>query len=554
MRDFVEVFLYTNQTSLKRFLINNEILALDAEDEKSYSLSDRGYGGILVFNKEVSIDTIKRECCNDIYEIAVVIKLFLCKNIKVIAYDDAGKKVEGELGNLLDYSAYLVREPISFSNVSSISPVDKKIVFLYGDSTINEPTVLIKEKVYQPLNCLAAESLNKILSTFNSGIASIDNDDNFLYDEDNLNYEIGSLSESDNTDTEVIADKNYKNRILAGLLMLLQGNHPVSHELTANLYSILEEKRFEEFVSMNIYKDFSFDFSQNLEKPDEILIDFYQTLKNVSCNHNYYKTIFSSAIYAALNLNKNDKEEFRELFLSQLENEEIINRMTECLSVQRARNHIGALKEKNDEALPVYFLYTFFDYGFDRMNENIHEFGLDGTVFVPIIMSLWALKNGMKDIYKEYKDSEIVYACERKVATWLNDDKIIPINQFYKINKIKKRPDEYDVGYFRCSYQNIPIEYMYCVKHEDNETLPQLITDLNRRLDKTFSFEYEFLKQAIKREMSHTITIQADVLQKNSSEIHKTYLKLSKEVNQKENKKEKCETYKMEPMTLDMEE
>ena len=537
MRDFVEVFLYTNQTSLKRYLINNEILAINAGDEKSYSLSDSGYGGILVFNKEVSTDTIKLKCCNDSYEVAVVVKLLLCKNIKVIAYDDTGKQVEGKLGDLLDYAAYLIRESISFSNVSSISPVDKKIVFLYGDSTINVPTGLIKEKVYLPLNCLSAESLNTILSTFNNGIDSIDNSDNFLFDEDNLNCETCSLPESDNTDTEVIVEKNYKNKILAGLLMLLQGNHPVSHKLTANLYSILEEKRFEEFVSMNKYKDFPFDISQFLEKPDERLICFYQALKNVSCNYNYHKTIFSSAIYAALNSKEDDKEEFRKLLLSNLDDTEVKTSLDECLSVQRARDQLKLLREKADEALPVYFLYTFFDYGFDRMNENILEFGLDGSVFVPIIMSLWALKNGMKDIYKEYKNSEIVYACERKIATWFNNDKIIPINQFYKINKIKRKTDEYDIGYFRCSYTNIDIEYKYCVEYEDSQ-IRTLADELYSKLEKTLSFRYEDLKRVLKESKLNTKTIKRDVLQKYSDEIHKKYLEISKEMNYGENEKD----------------
>ena len=139
----------------------------------------------------------------------------------------------------------------------------------------------------------------------------------------------------------------------------------------------------------------------------------------------------------------------------------------ECLEDRRARNRIKSLKDSNDSLLPIYFLYTFFDYGFDRLNENIIEFNLDNSFYSNILLSLWGLKNGMEGVYEEFKDIEVIYALEKKILTLLNkENDAIPLEIFYLINNIKLNPNEILVSNYRCSYINSVIENLLLIKEK----------------------------------------------------------------------------------------
>lgn len=434
LNDFIEVFLYINQTSLKRYLAESEIFAVCGDEQKNYSLSDNGYDGVLVFNKEISIENIKLKCCNDNYETAVVIKLLLNKKTDVIAFNENGKLYNGKIEEMQDCIAFLVKDSIPFSNVVSIIPVEKKLVFLQGDTTVNVPTSLIDENCYCPIDCISTDCLELILSKIKSDNSFSGNMDDLIEDMDD--FDIKSIDFSSMNDQAASAkfSNNRKNKLLAGLLMLVQGNRPAQNKLTTNIFSFLEEgSSFFEYISENFYKNMPFDITKYIKTPNEMLMRFYKDLKHVGCNdENFSKSLFSSAISALLNLENDDKEQFKTLFLDGIEAYPLRERASECLLDLRARDRIMLLSKSNDDILPIYALYVFFDYGFDRLNENIIEFGLNNSPFTHILLSLWALKNGMKSIYEEFKKTEIVYACDRKISSWIGmEDNIIPLETFF---------------------------------------------------------------------------------------------------------------------------
>ena len=550
VNDFIEVFLYTNQTSLKKYLTDSEIIAVCDNDQKNYSLSDNGYGGMLVFNNEVSIEDIKSKCCNDSFETAVVIKLLVNKKIIVNAIDENGEQIDDETEKIKKSIAYLVKDSIPFSNVVSIIPVEKKLIFLQGDSTLNVPTNLINEKYYCPFDCISTECLNLILSNVKSENSFNRNMDDFLDDMDDFDISSMDLSSMNEQVISNNESNNYRNKLLAGLLMLVQGNHPIQNKLTANIYSFLEEGlSFDKYISENIYKNMPFDIAQYVDTPNETLIRFYKDLKDVVCNNkNFSKSLFSCAINALLNLENDNREKFKSLFLENIEDQSLRERAGNCLLDMRARNRIMLLNELNDDMLPIYALYVFFDYGFDRLNENIIEFRLNNSPFVPILLSLWALKNDMKSIYEEYKKPEIVYACDKKISNWLGkEENLIPIDTFFLANKIKVEPDEYIIGNYRCSYINTNIEYEFCVG-KSNDKIEKIINKLEKILLNTFDFQYIDLKQSIKKH--HLLNVDISLY---TDSIHKKYLSLvRKETSKKKSsvKKRKVKIGEDDNLTL----
>ena len=523
--NFIEVLLYTNLTSLKRYLTDNEIIAVCGDEQKNYSLSDNGYGGVLVFNKEVSIENIKSKCCNDNFETAVVIKLLLNKKTDVIAFSENGEQSNGKIEETQDSIALLVKGSIPFSNVVSIIPVERKLVFLQGDTTINVPTNLIAENCYSPIDCVSTDCLELILSNIKLDNSFSGNMDDFLEDMDGFDIKSIDLSSMNDQAITTNIPSNRRNKLLAALLMLVQGNRPAQNKLTTNIYSFLEEgSSFSEYISANFYKNMPFDITKYIKIPNEILLRFYKDLKHVACNDtDFSKSLFSSAITALLNLENNDKEHFKTLLLDDIEDDSLRERANECLLDLRARDRIMLLNKSNDDILPIYVLYVFFDYGFDRLNENIIEFGLNNTPFSHILLSLWALKNGMKSIYEEFKKPEIVYACDKKISSWIGmEDNLIPVDAFFLANKIKVKQDERVVGNFRCSYININIEYEFCVGKCVEQT-EKIIDKLEKALSETFAFQYVDFKQAVKKHRMSNIDIRqyADV-------IHKKYLSIVK--------------------------
>ena len=531
--NFIETFLYTNEAALKQYLTNSEITVTCSDTQSNHSLSDNRYGGILVFNNEVSIQDIKSKCCNDNSDTAVVIKLLLNKQIKVIGFDENGEQTEGEIGQLKNSIAYLIKDSIPFSNVASIIPVEKQLVFLQGDSTLYVPTNLIDKNLYTPVNCLSTDHLDLLLSKVKSNDSFVDAADDFLDDMDDFDIDSIDLS-SINDQVSLSKDHNTrKNKLLAGLLMLVQGNHPLQNKLTANLYSLLDETTsFSDYVSKNIYKNMPFDITKYIETPNKITLDFFNELKQITCDNEYVSgTLFFSAISALLDLENDDKEQFKEAFLDHIQNPSLKEYADECLSDSRARNRITMLSKEKDGMLPIYALYSFFDYGFDRLNENINEFGLNNSPYVPILLSLWALKNGMKDIYEEFKNPEIVYACDKKISDWLGEaDNLISFDTFSSINKIQLKQDEFIVGNYRCSYININIEYEFCVGKSVDQ-IEKTIEKLEKILKNTFAFQYVDFKQAIRKR--HMTKVNIDLY---SDLIHKNYLALTRKEKTKKKK------------------
>ena len=528
--NFIEVFLYTNENALKQYLTNSEISIAYNDIQSNPTLSDGGYDGILVFNKYISIRDVKSKCCNDSFDTAVVIKLLLNKQLEVIALDENGEQTQEKISEGKNSIAYLIKDSIPFSNVVSIISVEKQLVFLQGDTTLFVPNSLIDKNFYSPTTCLETDHLESLLSRVKSSSSSSDNANDFLDDMDDFDIESMDLSSVNEHMDSFDNDSKRKSKILAGLLMLIQGNHPIQNILTSDLYSILEETTpFTDYISNNIYKNMPFDIAPYIESPNKNALNFFDELRNVACNNNLNEeSVFSSAIRALLDLGNNDREYFKKLFLTQLNEQALKKHAEECLSDFRARNRIALLRAAKDDLLPVYALYSFFDYGFDRLNEIILEFGLNGSPYVPILLSLWGLKNGMQNIYEEFKNPEIVYACDKKVSDWFGKaENLISLDTFFSINKIKLKPSEFVVGNFRCSYINTNIEYEYCVG-KTVEQIEKNIDRLQKLLKNTFDFQYFDFKQAINKHQTTIVNISSY-----SNIIHQKYLSLIKKAPKK---------------------
>lgn len=286
--NFIETFLYTNEAAFKQYLTNSEITTTFSDTQSNHSLSDNKYGGILVFNNEISIQDIKSKCCNDNSDTAVVIKLLLNKQLKVIGFDENGEQTEGEIGQLKNSIAYLIKDSIPFSNVASIIPVEKQLVFLQGDSTLYVPTNLIDKNFYTPVNCFSTDHLDLLLSKVKSNNSFINAADDFLDDMDDFDINSIDLSSIDDQVSLSNDHTTRKNKLLAGLLMLAQGNHPLHNKLTANLYSLLDETTpFSNYVSKNIYKNMPFEITKYIETPNKITLDFFNELKQITCDNEY---------------------------------------------------------------------------------------------------------------------------------------------------------------------------------------------------------------------------------------------------------------------------
>ena len=453
--NFKEVFLYTNQDNLKRYLITNEINAFNGN-----TLSDNGYSGLLLFTKEVSIEDLISNCCNNSYDTAVVIKLLINADKKVIGIKEDGTQKEGLLSEFTNINAFLFNDSISFSNVKEIIPVEKELMFLQGDSTLKIPFNRISKNQYNPLNPISSNELEQILSSLNDE----DNDLDDFSEEDEENFEDFSFDDSLNKNDEI----NYHSKVLGALLMLIQGNKPIKNILNPTVFSILTDNtNFDKFVMNNVYKNMNLNICKYIEKPNDLLLDYYHDLKEVICNKDYSNSLYSTSIKILLDANFNDKETFKNELLNSIKDIELKKQVKECLEDRRARNRIKSLKESNDSLLPIYFLYTFFDYGFDRLNENIIEFNLDNSFYSNILLSLWGLKNGMEGIYEEFKDIEVIYALEKKISSWLNkENDVIPLETFYLINNIKLNPNEIIINNYRCSYINSDIENLLLIKEK----------------------------------------------------------------------------------------
>ncbi len=531
--DFCEATLFANQTALKKYLANCEISTSQLDDQRNTTISDNGYGGLLFFRRDIPLKTFKSHCDSNDFEVNVVIKVLLNKDTKVITIGEKGETQEGILGESEEAIAFLVKENIPFVNVQAIIPVEREIVFLQGDSTIKEPTALLQERFYTPASVLSEDAVTAIL---NAAISLGGSKPKHL--QESLDSEDGALDfaffekKDEKNPLADSCDKGEAHRkFLAGLLMLAQGDRPTSHRLTASLHAVLNGKNsFKDSIETNFYPTAPGGISRYLAEPNGMIVRFTEELEKIARKVPSSDSLFSSAILASLK-SDGSKDCFQKLFIDGIKDPATKKKAEDCLNNPRARDMIASLKESQSDILPVYMLYVFYDYGFDSLNQNIREFGLKGTAYTALLFALWGLKNGVDRIYEEYKDPEIVYACEERMANWFGDEeKVVPIDVFLKANKIALQENEKIIGNFRCSYLNLRIEYA-CLYAEVDAKVIQEIEKLEKIQKKAFKPKFAPLDEAFKKIKAFDLTAYA-------SEIHKNYLASLKKAKTKEKAKE----------------
>ena len=135
----------------------------------------------------------------------------------------------------------------------------------------------------------------------------------------------------------------------------------------------------------------------------------------------------------------------------------------------------------------------------------------------------------MGDLYTEYKNIELLYAITRK----FKKDKCIGYDDFTKINCIHPQADCLIADILACRYQNLKIEYCYCVDSH-KEKICKLIGELKKELSEEFDFQYLQLKNALK---SAKIEITDQEIIANKEDIHSRFLKMSAEQKPKKSRK-----------------
>lgn len=523
-------YYYTNLRALKNFLINYKIEPSSYRSENYLTLSDLGQNFLLFWKKECSIETMLKHCKTDGNDVPVVLKVYVPSELNVEAYFDDGTTKNVTVAECKDSYVVKIDEPISFFNVSNIFYVDKPITFLQGDTTLVIPSNLIEKSPYEPLSPMKDEIADKILKSFSKSIDEFgsDGDDD---DEEDLQSSIlsGIADESDN-EKSIKAESLKEDKLVAAYAMFVQGKTLFDGKLTHRIYTALNTSdiSFDKFIRDNFYKIVPQKIvTDNIRYIPSRDNDYIQCLKGLG-----YDDIYSPAVSVLLNNNYalDDKERFLSDYLSEINDETVKAEISEIFADKRARNRISALQSDNPKILPVYFLYTFFDYRLDRFCENLTEFGLnkkDG--FANVTLSLWALLHGMGDLYAEYKNIELLYAITRK----FKKDKCLGYDDFTKINRIQRQADCVIADDLACRYQNLKIEYCYCVDSH-KEKICKLISELKKELSEEFDFQYLQLKSALKSAKTE-ITDQEIIASKEA--IHSRFLKLSAEQKPKKSRK-----------------
>jgi len=523
-------YYYTNLRALKNFLINYKIEPSSYRNENDLTLSDLGQNFLLFWKRECSIETILKHCKTDGNDVPVVLKVYLPSELNVEAYFDDGTMKNVTVAECKDSYVVKIDEPISFFNVSNIFYVDKPITFLQGDTTLVIPSNLIEKSPYEPLSPIKDEIADKILKSFSKSIDEFGSDGDDDDEEDLQSSILSGIADESDTEKSIKAESLKEDKLIAAYAMFVQGKILFDGKLTRRIYTALDASdiSFDKFICDNFYKIVPQKIvTDNIRYIPSRDNDYIQCLKGL-----YYDEIYSPVISVLLNNNyaPDDKDRFLSDYLSEINDETIKAEIAEIFADKRARNRFSALQSDNPKILPVYFLYTFFDYRLDRFCENLTEFGLDKKDgFANVTLSLWTLLHGMGDLYTEYKNIELLYAITRK----FKKDKCLGYDDFTKINRIQHQKDCVIADDLACRYQNLKIEYCYCVDSH-KEKICKLISELKKELSEEFDFQYLQLKSALKSTKAE-ITDQEIIANKEA--IHSRFLKLAAEQKPKKSRK-----------------
>ena len=502
---FEPFFFYTNQNMLKRFLVKYSIFSLPHGTKQTASLSDDGQGRLLFWKHEVDTDTLTAFCQTNATDNAIVLRVLLPTELTATADK---------------FGIVCVDTSVPFFNVSDIMYVDKPIRFLQGDSTQIIPTELLRAEPYTPQNTLdiaiTEQAIEQHLQQHST--ATIDLNDEFEND-DSTTVE----NAEENRQPDDYIDKS--DRLIAGYLMFIQGTTAFEYTLTPRIYYSLDGKEpFGDFVTHTVYPMVSPTIVKTYcEKLDTQSRAYLSALKT-SSSANTDCIVYSAAIKALLqtSCSTQDRQRFLQYFIDRLPSE-LHSFTIETFADKRARNRIATLKDNLPALTPIYFLYTFWDYRFDRFCENMAEFKLS-TSFSNVTLSLWALLHGMDDLYSEYKNIELLYAVKNLLTEQEEAHYCLPYEEFAKINNIKNSK-KIKVSTVPCNYVNYEIEYHYCVDEKSAE-IAGLLDALKTALDETFDFLYTDLRKQIYGTTNQIAS--RELILKNKVIIHKRFTELSK--------------------------
>lgn len=414
---------------------------------------------------------------------------------------------------------YCTRRKICLSrfvfNVTDIFYVDKQIQFLQGDTTLIIPKQLIRNEPFTAFSALDDNIVDSVINSFSKTKDNVFSDDD-EDDETELGADILSGFTDETAEEKVVREKSQKeDKLIAAYLMFIQGKTLFDGRFSQRIYSVTgsPEIQFDKVVHDNFYKKvLQHIVSENIRYLQAKDIDY------ISClNGSKSDDIYTPAITALLNnrYSYDDKDRFLNDYIAGIKDISARNEISEIFADKRARNRIALLIKDNPELVPIYFLYTFFDYRLDRFCENITEFCLDKEGFANITLSLWALLHGMGDLYSEYKNLELLYAVTRKV-----NDSCVDYKQFAVSNKIVSKNDCITLNNLSCHYTNLKIEYYHCIGAHA-EKIKKYIDNLAAELKYSFDFQYVSLKNALK--MTESEISDKEIIA-NKDIIHKQYL------------------------------
>lgn len=529
---FESFYFYTNQRELKKYLVNYKIEPSIYSNEQVRTLSDLGQNFLLFWKSEIGAETILKNCKTYGGDIPVVLKVLLPVDTVVEAYFPDGTVKEAKISDCA--TAYVVKYiyPVSFFNVSDIFYVDEQIQFLQGDTTLIIPKRLMRNEPFAAVFSLDDNIVDNVKKSFSKA----EEDDFTMNDEnDEIEYDTDIFSSfSDRTTEETaeteeektIREKSKKDdKLIAAYLMFIQWKKLFNGRFSHRIYSVIgsPEIPFDKVIRDYFYKNVSMDIVfENIKYLPTEDVDYISSLREEK-----FDDVYTPAISVLVNNDYycEDRERFLNDYLAGIKDVSQRNKISEIFADRRARNRIKLLANDIKKLVPLYFLYTFFDYRLDRFCDNIIEFGLDKEGLANITLSLWALLHGMSDIYSEYKNLELIYAITCKVS-----DSCIDYAKFVEINKITSRENGVVLYNLACNYINHKIEYYHCAGKEDKK-INKMACNLQKELKKMpFDFRYAMLNNSLK---SVKPEISDEEIIANKDIIHNGYLKLLQNNTQK---------------------
>lgn len=524
--EFETFYFYTNQRALKNYLVNYKIEPVAYRNESNMTLSDLGQNYLLFWKNGIDANVVMKHCKSDNSNVPVVLKVSLPSDRIVEAFFPNDNIKTVKIADCASAYAVKIVYPITFFNVSDIFYIDKQIQFLQGDTTLIIPKQLFKKEAYKISEGLNDSIVNCVIKSF-----SKPEEGSLLEDEDDeaeLNINILSDYTCENDVEKNIREASQKeDRIIAAKLMFIQGKTPYDGSFTPRLHSVIDRCGipFDKIIYDNFYKNVLPDIVSN-------------NIRYLSGNDDFYiavltgrKTdeVYAPAISAILqnNYSYDDKERFLNDYLVRIDASSR-EQIKEVFADRRVRNRIRLLLNDNPKLVPIYFLYTFFDYRLDRFCDNIIEYDLVKEGCANITLSLWGLLHGMADVYSEYKNYELLYAIANK-----DNDGCVGYEQFARNNSIVSKKDYVLIDNISCGYINPKIEYYHCVGMHD-EKIKKLIDSLTKELKNVFDFQYVSLKSILK---STNTNISDTEILANKDAIHKRYLQLLQKAKTKKQRK-----------------